>query len=92
MHLVITNSKDPIRKKKSIQFHVKLDSSLSEFYECLFNHNTITLKYGKLHLIDFNGSSRHWGLMRIKPYFGVPELGLHVSNLKISNLKNTDLE
>lgn len=76
----------------SIQFHVQLDSSLSEFYECLFNHNKITLKYGKLHLIDFNGSCRHWGLMRIKPYYGVSKLGLQVSNLKISNLKNIDLE
>lgn len=67
----------------SIQFHVKLDSSLSEFYECLFNHNKTMLKYGKLYSFDFNGSCRHWVLMRIKPYFGASKLGFYVSNLKI---------
>lgn len=83
MQLVITNYKDPIKKKMSVQFHVKLDSSLSEFYECLFNQNKNMLKYGKLYSFDYNGSCRHQVLMRIKPYFGVPRLDFQVANLKI---------
>lgn len=55
---------------------MQLDSSLSEFYECLFNHNKNMLKYGKLYSLDFNGCCRHLVLIRIKPYFGMPTLGI----------------